>query len=222
MALIMEIIDRIPLSVGLNDLPARWQEGHWRARLAFLDDFIAGAQSLIAPRAVYEVFSTEACGEGTIEVGGVAFRSPVLRSLLERVQEAFPYIITIGSGLENAAAVQGDLLRQYVLEEIANVAIEKAVAWLAAHLEERHALGPLSNISPGSLEDWPITEQGKLFSLFGDTEGLVGVRLTENQLMIPRKSVSGILFPSKEGFVACQICRRERCPGRKAPYAVRS
>jgi hypothetical protein len=44
------------------------------------------------------------------------------------------------------------------------------------------------------------------------------VRLTESMLMIPRKSVSGIFFPSEEGFVACQLCERENCPSRKAPF----
>jgi hypothetical protein len=43
--------------------------------------------------------------------------------------------------------------------------------------------------------------------------------LTDSLLMVPRKSISGILFPSEEGFVACQLCERERCPGRKAPFS---
>jgi hypothetical protein len=73
-------------------------------------------------------------------------------------------------------------------------------------------------MDPGSLEDWPITEQPKLFSIFGDTERLVGVRLTNSMLMIPRKSISGIFFPSEEGFTSCQLCDRDTCPGRRAPY----
>jgi hypothetical protein len=73
-------------------------------------------------------------------------------------------------------------------------------------------------MSPGSLEDWPISEQPKLFSLFGDTERSVGVKLTDSLLMIPRKSISGILFPSEEGFVSCRLCPRENCPSRKALY----
>ena len=103
---------------------------------------------------------------------------------------------------------------------MANLALEQAAGWLAGRIGERFGLGPLSNMSPGSLEDWPITEQTKLFSIFGDTERLVGVRLSDSLLMVPRKSISGILFPSEEGFVACQLCDRERCPGRKVPYGV--
>ena len=98
------------------------------------------------------------------------------------------------------------------------IALEQAAAWLAGYLEARYGVGGLSNLSPGSLVDWPITEQPKLFSIFGDTERLIGVRLTDSMLMVPRKSISGILFPSEEGFVACQLCDRENCQGRKAPY----
>jgi hypothetical protein len=73
-------------------------------------------------------------------------------------------------------------------------------------------------MDPGSLEDWPITEQPKLFSIFGDTERLVGVRLTGSMLMVPRKSISGILFPSEEGFSSCQLCERAACPARRTPF----
>jgi hypothetical protein len=42
--------------------------------------------------------------------------------------------------------------------------------------------------------------------------------LTESLLMVPVKSVSGIVFANEEEFASCQLCPREDCPGRKAPY----
>jgi len=151
-------------------------------------------------------------------VAGVVFRSRVLRYNLDRAQKVFPYIMTIGPALEKRAASLGDLLRQYYLEEIANLILEQGASWLTEKLKERWGFAGLSNMSPGSLEDWPISEQRPLFSLFGDTEKTVGVRLTDHMLMLPRKSISGILFPSEEGFTACQLCPREKCPSRRAPY----
>jgi hypothetical protein len=73
-------------------------------------------------------------------------------------------------------------------------------------------------MSPGSLMDWPLEEQKPLFSLLKGAEKLIGVRLTENLLMIPRKSVSGIFFPTEVTFLSCQLCRREKCEWRKARY----
>jgi hypothetical protein len=214
----MQIIERIPVILDRAEIAARLRFNPAKAGIDDLDGLVARAQSLIDPRGVYDVAFVGARGEEFVEVARVAFQSPLLRKNLEASNKVFPYIITVGLALEHSAAAQGDLLKQYYLEEMANIALEKAAAGLAARLEERYRPGPLSSMSPGSLEDWPITEQAKLFSIFGDTERLVGVRLTDSMLMVPRKSVSGILFPSEEGFVACQLCDREHCPGRKAPW----
>jgi hypothetical protein len=73
-------------------------------------------------------------------------------------------------------------------------------------------------MSPGSLEDWPIEQQRPLFSLLGNVEASIGVKLNKSLLMIPRKSVSGVYFPNEVTFYNCQLCPRERCEGRKAPY----
>ena len=216
----METIDRIPVTLEPGEIAPRLRFDPVRAGFESLDGLVGLAQGLIGPRAVYEVAYIGARGEGTVEVAGVTFASPVLAKNLEPANKVFPYIVTVGPELERAAGEQGDLLKQYYLEEMANMALESAAEWLSARLEERYGLGPLSNMSPGSLEDWPITEQVKLFSLFGDTERSVGVRLTDSMLMVPRKSISGILFPSEEGFVACQLCDRAVCPGRKAPFGV--
>jgi hypothetical protein len=218
----METIDLIPVTLDPADIAARLRFDPVRAGFDSLDELIALAQSLIHPRAAYEVAYTGAKGEGTVEVAGVTFQSPILRKNLEPANKVFPYIITVGPELERAASAQGDLLKQYYLEEMANIALGCAADWLLGQLEVRYGVTGLANMSPGSLEDWPITEQAKLFSIFGDTERLIGVRLTDSMLMLPRKSISGILFPSEEGFVACQLCERERCPGRKAAYNANS
>ena len=214
----MEILDLIPVTLDTNEIAARLRFDASRTGFTILDELVALAQGLFRPRGVFEVAYVGAKGERTVEVAGVAFESPILRENLETANKVFPYIITAGPELEQTARAQGDLLKQYYLEEIANLALEQAAGWLSGHLEEHYGLANLSNMSPGSLEDWPITEQAKLFSIFGDTEKLIGVRLTDSMLMIPRKSISGILFPSEEGFVACQLCEREHCPGRKAPH----
>jgi len=217
----METIDLVPVMLDPVAIAARQRFDPLRAGFENLAEFITLASCSIRARAVYEIAAIGARGEGTVEVADVVFCSPLLRRNFDAIHRVFPYIITIGPNLERAAAAQGDLLMQYYLEEIANMALEQAADWLAKHLEERYGVTNLSNMSPGSLEDWPITEQAKLFSIFGDTEKLIGVRLTDSMLMVPRKSISGILFPSEEGFVACQLCEREHCPGRKAAYAGR-
>jgi len=208
----------IPVTLDPGEIAARLRFDPVRAGFENLNELITLAQGLIHPRAVYEVAYTGEKGEGIVKVAGVTFQSRILRKNLDGANKVFPYIITVGPELERAASAQGDLLKQYYLEEMANMALESAAGWLGGRLESHYGVTGLANMSPGSLDDWPITEQTKLFSILGDTERSIGVRLTDSMLMLPRKSISGILFPSEEGFVACQLCERERCPGRKAAF----
>jgi hypothetical protein len=214
----MEIIERIPFSLDPDDVARRLRFNPARSGFSSLDELLALARSLADLGAVYDISYVGAKDTETVEVAGTVFRSRVLRHNLDRAQKVFPYIMTVGRELEKTAATFGDLLKQYYLEETANIILETGVFWLADQLKDRWGFPRLSNMSPGSLEDWPITEQPKLFSLFGDTEKIIGVKLTDSLLMVPRKSISGILFPSEEGFTSCRLCPREVCPSRKAPY----
>ena len=214
----MEVLDRIPVTLDREAVAARLRHNPARAGALDLDALLEQACSLVALRAVYEISYTGAKGEDTVEVAGVTFRSRVLRRNLDRVQKVFPFIMTAGPALEAEAAASGDLLKQYYLEEMANLALESGAAWLSERFRTRWGFPGLASMDPGSLEDWPITEQPKLFSIFGDTERLIGVRLTDSLLMVPRKSISGIFFPSEEGFSSCQLCEREKCPSRRTPF----
>ena len=214
----MEIIDHIPVSLEAGEIAQRLRIRPDRAGSSHLEELIELARSLVRLRAVYDISYVGAKNAGSVEVADIVFRSGVLRHNLESAQKVFPYIMTIGPELEKTASSLGDLLKQYYLEEIANIVLEQGAAWLTDKLQGRWGFPRLSNMSPGSLEDWPITEQRQLFSLFGDTEKTIGVRLTDHLLMLPRKSISGILFPSEEGFTACQLCPRETCSSRRARY----
>ncbi len=181
-------------------------------------DLIETAEALITPKIVYKVSYIEGKGEESVAIEGQMFTSSVLRKNLEKVERVFAYIITIGSELEEQASVMDDLLNQYYLETTADIALGLGKQHFEKHLKRQYGLEKIASMSPGSLPNWPITEQKPLFSLIGNTEELVGVRLTESMLMLPRKSISGIVFPTEVTFFSCQLCPRERCEGRKAPY----
>ena len=214
----METIKNIPMSLEPEDIARRLRVNPARTGYAVVAEITGLARSLVRLRSVYDISYIGAKERETVEIGGVVFRSRILRRNLDRAQKVFPFIMTVGPELERTAASLGDLLRQYYLEEMANIVLERTADWLAEKLSRRWGFPGLSCMSPGSLEDWPISEQPKLFSLFGDTEKSVGVRLTKSLLMVPRKSISGILFPSEEGFISCRLCPRENCPARKADY----
>jgi hypothetical protein len=214
----MKILDKIPIRLDLKEVAKGL---NWRERPGAsisLPELIKDAESLIKTKIVYKVSYVERREEDKVTIEGVTFSSRVLYKNLEAVERVFPFIITIGKDLESYAGGCRDLLKQYCLEGMADMALGKAAEHLEKHLKSRHGLAGLSSMSPGSLEDWPITEQKSLFSLFGESEKLVGVKLTEHMLMIPRKSISGIFFPTEANFLSCQLCSRKNCPGRRAAY----
>jgi len=53
-------------------------------------------------------------------------------------------------------------------------------------------------MSSGSLKDWTIEEQTTFFTILGDVEASIGVRLNVSLLMIPRKSLSRLYLHAKK------------------------
>jgi hypothetical protein len=175
-------------------------------------------RSAITPKAAFRVgFVDEKRGIDTV-IDGVRFSSRVLSRNLEGVGRVFPYVLTLGAASDELIANSGDMLDNFLMGEIMNIALRAFRREFEEHMRAKFALNGISRMSPGSLEDWPIEEQKNLFSLMPGVESAAGVRLTETFLMIPRKSVSGIYFPSETTFLSCQLCPREKCVGRKAPY----
>lgn len=214
----MEILSNIPVELEIRDVLARLRvpegsEDEKRAR-----ELIARVLKKANPKAIYDLCYVGEKGGRTVEIGGVVFESRVLRVNLEEAHRAFPYIATCGRELEDVPGVAGDPLLEYWLEELKAMALWAATTRLRAHIDEKYEPGKMSAMAPGSLEDWPITQQEQLFSLFGDVEAKIGVRLTDSFLMLPMKSVSGVYFPTETSFESCRLCPRKVCPGRRAPY----
>ena len=212
----MEILNPIAVQVDLGAIKksAHVPEGEEHR----LQSLISAAHSVMTAKAVYKVSYIDAKAEDSVIIGGVLFKSKVLRKHLDKVERVFPYVVTIGKGVEDLEKTSGDALEKYYLDLIGNAAVVKARDHLKSRLSNRYGLGGLSYLGPGQLKDWPLEEQKPLFSLLGDVERAVGVTLSDSLLMIPRKSLSGIYFPTEIPFMACQLCPKESCPSRKARY----
>ena len=189
--------------------------GGWADRFTRL---VQEAEAIARPGALYGVAYVDSIGDSSVVIDGIRFDSRVLQVNLEKVHRVFPFLATCGSELHEWAAAQDDVLQRYHADEIAETALRQALSVLREHLNKRYRLGRTSTMSPGSLPDWPIQAQRPLFTLLGDTEQLLDVRLTDSLLMVPSKSVSGICFPTEQTFANCQLCLREGCPSRQAPY----
>jgi hypothetical protein len=170
------------------------------------------------PKALYEVAYVDNKNEDSLYIGDIRFTSRVLRVNLDAVERVFPYVATCGIELDEITVSSNDLFQNLCLDALKRIVLRISTLYLEEHLTRKYALGQLSKMNPGSLQNWPITQQNELFSIFRNVEALIGVRLTQSCLMIPLKSVSGIYFPTQIKFESCQLCPREKCEGRRALY----
>jgi len=179
---------------------------------------LAAARRIARPKAVYRMAYVDGRGEDSVWIEGVRLDSRVLAVNLREVERIFPYIATCGVELEGWAQTLDDMLARFWADAILETALYTAIETLKRHLEACYHPGQLAYMNPGSLEDWPISQQRELFSLFSPPEASIGVRLTPSHMMVPIKSVSGIRFPTQTSFESCMLCPRQACPNRRTAY----
>ena len=212
------VLDDIPFDLDLNALARRARVGTDSEQIGELQRLAEDARAIARPKAIYKVGFVDERGDDHVVIDGHKFTSRILRVNLEQAHRVFLYVATCGTEIADWANSLDDLLQQYWAETIQVMALGAASQALSRHMNECYRLGKTSHMSPGSLGEWPLSQQRPLFASLGDVDGAIGVRLSESLLMIPAKSVSGLRFPTEESFESCQLCPRENCPGRRAPY----
>lgn len=212
------LLDSIPFQLHPDQLQSALRIKPGSSHLTQVLRLAEQAQVIARPKALYRLAFVDSREADGVVIDGVPMRSRVMRVNLDTIHRVFPYVATCGVELEAWSAGFSDMLERYWADAIKEMALRVAIQALRDQLSERYRLPQLSAMNPGSLGDWPLAAQPALFSLLGDPQAAIGVRLTESLLMLPTKSVSGIYFPTEESFASCQLCPRQGCPSRKAPY----
>ena len=148
----------------------------------------------------------------------------ILRQL--RGSEAYALFICT-SGTEYEAYLQqlkdnGDMVRVFIADALGSVIAEHCADQMEICLQEsidklgwRHT----NRFSPGYC-GWHVSQQQLLFPLFGGQA--CGVCLTESSLMVPIKSVSGIIGLGEKVRkldYTCGLCDFKQCYKRKLKFA---
>ncbi|MDR0541794.1 MAG: hypothetical protein LBH19_06235 [Dysgonamonadaceae bacterium] len=112
----------------------------------------------------------------------------------------------------------GDYLEAFVTDAIGSLTVEKAMDKIQTQLEsnmQAQGLQISNRYSPGYC-NWPVSGQRELFDQMGEIP--IAVSLTESCLMLPIKSVSGIIGVGaniRKRPYACRICKNKNCIHRK-------
>jgi len=212
------VLDPLPFRIGTERLLDALHLRAGSAQAGAVNGMVQEAYAIARPKAVYKIGYIDSRGSDHVIIDGVRFASRVLAVNLSNAQRVFAHISTAGRELAGWAQSQDDLLASYYADAINEAVLYGARATLDKILRSRHEVTKVAEMNPGSLEDWPLREQRPLFELMGGTSTTIGVELTKSYLMVPAKSVSGLVFPTEETFASCQLCPRMTCPNRRAPY----
>lgn len=189
---------------------------------SLVNEYIENAHQFLAPSYSYIVRDIELVeGTSVILEGGVIFESDVIARLLEQCNKVAIFVMTIGKYLEDMAAQlaqDGLVLQSAVLDAIGSDAAERLADSVEDHISEvahNQGLTISRRFSPGYC-DWDVSQQKLVFqTMKGDC---AGVYLTDSCLMLPRKSISGIIGIGHDHvteYNPCKTCDKRDCIGRR-------
>jgi hypothetical protein len=191
---------------------------------SLVDEYVKGASQLIDARYLCSFEDITAVEDLTSVIrDSVAFESRVVADLLERCSKVVVCLTTIGERLERKVrrlARDGSMVDAYVLDAVGSTAVEQVADYMeemAGEMARADGLVASRRFSPGHC-DWNITQQKSLFSLARADS--IGISLTELGLMVPRKSISGIIGLGPPGagvetYNPCPDCGKYDCLGRR-------
>ena len=190
-----------------------------------VEDYIENYHNLVESTYSYTFKNIESVdGDHVYLNDSVILKSKVISNLCKRCDKLAVFIMTIGSNLEDMVdylSENGLVLQAMVLDAIGSGAAEQ----MAGLIEDRirnvavmHDQRISRRFSPGYC-DWNVDQQEMIMKILNDDTA--GVNLTDEFLMIPRKSVSGIIGightdNNVESFNPCVTCTKKNCPGRRA------
>ncbi|MCL0050419.1 hypothetical protein M1N22_00980 [Dehalococcoidia bacterium] len=191
---------------------------------SLIDEYAENAHHLIEPSYSYHIRDVELVESPAVFVeGSIVFRSQVIARLLGQCHKVAMFVVTIGDYLEEMVAWlarHNNIVQSALLDAIGSDAVERVADSVQGKIEKlAHEQGLVTSrrFSPGYC-DWDIRQQKVLFRAVN--ANLAGVHLTDRCLMIPQKSISGIigLGPSRdsvEKYNPCKTCDKLDCCGRR-------
>jgi hypothetical protein len=145
----------------------------------------------------------------------------IIASKLRKSDSAVLFVVTAGNYFEEYARRlmnEGDVFCAYLIDASASEVVESGAEWMEKKIDSfvmELGFKTTSRYSPGYC-GWSVGEQHKLFSFL--PENFCGIQLTESALMLPVKSISGIIGVGasvKKEEYECAICDDENCFRRK-------
>ncbi len=216
----LRILDDIRLEYDVGEIIRFCHLNRISNKIGDVKEIIEEGYSLIDPKAIYRISKIELKDDRLILEKEKVLTSKLLAEKFKCTPEAAVYVITIGPNLEKRVAELGvhDLYRAFIIDNVGTYALRQTFDLLKKDFKP-NSPERISKFSPGSTTHWNIEQQKVIFDFLGieKVRRATGVILNNYYVMIPRKSVSGVMGDTTTQFHECQICSRN-CEYRKVPF----
>lgn len=167
--------------------------------------------------AVFDDFSAEV-DTLSLKIEGITTHpGKLLFNYLKQAEKAALFVCTAGAkidGLIHQLFEEGKPVEGYIADVIGSVTVEAAVDRMQESLKSKmqeKGMSITNRYSPGYC-GWHLKEQKELFSLL--PPGYCNITLSDSCLMLPTKSVSGLIGIGanvKQKPYSCRICESSNC-----------
>ncbi len=212
------VLDNISFNLDISSLRKKVRLTEDNSRYNSFTAFLNEAYSVSRPKVIYKPLYIDDKDNEQVVMDGIVFKSRIIAVNLAEVHRVFAFVATCGTELEEWSKQKEKMLEEFWADTIMQSFLFEAIDIMNKNIADHFNPGKTAFMAPGSLKEWPIEEQQTLFSVFHDVQKSIGVKINPEYIMSPRHSVSGIIFPARVDYENCQLCPRERCPGRRAPY----
>ncbi len=211
--------EQIHRLVGLK--PGRANHQRW---FDLVDQMLGEVSHLTRPRGVYRIDEITLLKPGRIELASGAIYRGAVGAFLEHSTKIATFVVTIGSALERLSRRwlrNGKIMQGTIADAIASETAEGAAERMRQVIRDwarRQGQDVTPSFSPGYC-GMHVRQQVPLFESLPVRR--INVRLTPSCLMLPMKSVSGLVGIGPKGEVSpdrypCEVCEHPHCPQRRA------
>jgi len=185
-----------------------------------LNEFYLELKEIITPQCAFIIIDDAYCQsqKGEVYIDGITFKTEkIISSSLKKISKAALFIGTAGETFDTwleKKKKEEDPFVEYLSSLIGSEIAERLAKWIHKKIEEhfkKEQLNCSNRYSPGYC-GWDVNEQKKIFEFF--PQNICGVSLTDSALMLPIKSVSGIVGIGEnvewENY-PCEVCNVPFC-----------
>ena len=172
---------------------------------------------------VYEIFDIERKNDEILLIGStLVLKDKDIKDLLVNSEKCVVMAATLGAAIDSKLAYYSrfDIAKGVIMDACASTAIEYLCDELQNEIMENALKDNLfitTRYSPG-YGDFSIENGAEILNVL-DAYKKIGLSITENSIMLPRKSVTALIGLSKiasvEPHTGCALCKNAGCEFRK-------